>query len=416
MVGLSTHMIAVKATVAEGSDLSIDLPGIEMNRGPTSEGWRAWARETKIRIGCTLKSLGIDTGFSISFDHLPARGASLDLAIFAACLGAIGKLPSDWMAHANNAGTKVFIGELNLQGGVRPVRGVLPMLVGMAKSRADEDERQYVVPYDCAIEAAYADTGTSVFAIRHVSELFDLPAHTVAHRSEYRPIVPKYDASDLLAKLPARVVHAIESAVVERRSIHLVGALAFKAARLAHAMLPPMTRDEAIESACMHSIAGLLRNEEGAIGLRPFRAPHHTCSVQGLVGGGDPIRCGEVSLAHNGVLFLDSLPEFKRGAIEVLASFLREGRATVVRSKNRAEFAAKPMLVTGCSRCPCEFRSGMHSSFCTEERRKEWRSRHVATLGIETIVDVDFAEGDESCRESLETIRERIAMRWETRR
>jgi predicted ATPase with chaperone activity len=174
-------------------------------------------------------------------------------------------------------------------------------------------------------------------------------------------------------------------------------------------LLPPMPQNEAVETASLHSIAGLLRNEPNQIGMRPFRAPHHTVSEVGLVGGGDPIRPGEVSLAHNGVLYLDSLPEFKRGAIETLAGFLRTGTAKIRRVQSHADFPAKPLLVTGSRRCPCEFRNGKHSDYCTPERRKEWQSRHVDTLGIEMVVDTDFADSEKACAEDLETLRRQVA-------
>lgn len=422
LIGLSAHILCVKATVVD--EFRIDLDGVKKERGQLPDAWKVWERETKIRVRGALTSLGIDTGFAISFDHAPKVRPQADLAIIAACLGAIGKLPSNWFAVANHNGAKIFLGELSLQGHVRPTRGVLPVLVDYSRSRKenDIDERQFVVPYDCANEASYANTETNIYAIAHVSELFDLPAHTVAQKREYRPIEPtgmdlvrKYN-EDLPRKLPERVVRAIEIAAIGRHRIAFIGERSFKAARLLSDLLPPMTREEALESASLHSIAGLLRNEPNQIGIRPFRAPHHTVSERGLVGGGDPIRCGEVSLAHNGVLYLDALPEFKRGAIEQLATCLRLERAIIRRMFMSADFPAKPLLVTGCpQRCPCDMRDAKgnrrstHSDFCTEERRKEWQSRHVETLGIEMIVDTDFADGDRPCSEDTETLRRWVA-------
>jgi magnesium chelatase family protein len=298
-----------------------------------------------------------------------------------------------------------------MRGKVQSTRGVLPFLVDYAKHREsdDADERQFVVPYDNAIEASYANTGTSISAIAHVSELLDLPAHTVAQNRGFERPKTFDHLYTTIGQLPTRVVRALEIASVGGHSIHLIGSLAFKAARTLYNLLPPMSQEEAIESASMLSIAGLLQPEQ--IGLRPFRAPHHTVEPRGLVGGGDPIRAGEVSLAHNGVLYLDSLPEFKRGAIEPLAATLRQGTATVSRLHYTAEFPAKPLLVTGCSRCPysVDHEKKQHSAYCTPERVQEWQRRHVDTLGIEMVVDCDFGPDDVAYDGGLAMAREQVA-------
>ena len=405
LVGLTTRVVCVKATVNGSGEFKL---GELVKKGEVNK-WK----ETRIRVRAALASIGIDHGFTISFDHEPRRTPSLDLVVFAACLGALGKLPSDWFANNSHRDAKLFFGELGLHGEVRPSRGVLPMLMQYERVKPEADGRQFVIPDDCAMEASHADTGTSVYAIKHVSELFDLPAHTVARR-EYKPIEePRFSGET--NRLPARVVRAIEIAAIGRHPIHFVGSLAFKAARLLHDVLPPMTRDEARESAAMHSIVGLLRNDE-RIGARPFRAPSVTTEATELVGGGDPPRPGELSLAHHGVLFLNSLPEFKRGAIEPLARCLHEGRVAIVRSGERSEFAAKPLLVTGCSRCPCQ-PGKPHSDYCAERKDRKvgdgfkesfylgWQRHHVGTLGIEMVVDVDFADDDKPCSEDVQTLR-----------
>jgi magnesium chelatase family protein len=406
LVGLTAHVVCVKAMKTDGEFeiVSTEKPKPGLGR---IDKWR----ETRVRVACALRSIGIDPNFTITFDHEPPKTPGLDLAIFAACLGAVGRLPSDYFNNHSFMGCKIFIGELSLQGEVRPTHGVLPMLAAYTRCdiNSDIDERQFVVPYDCAVEASHVDTGTSTYAVKYVSELFDLSSHTIAIRREYKPVFASDYYSDPKGhapNLPSRVVRAIEIAVAGQHPIHFIGGYAFTAARLVGSLLPNLTREQAIETASLHSIAGLLRNEPNQIGMRPFRAPHHTVSEVGLVGGGDPIRPGEVSLAHNGVLYLDSLPEFKRGAIEHLATVLRTGTAKIRRMYTHADFPAKPLLVTGCSRCPCEFRNGKHSDYCTPERRKEWQSRHTETLGIEMMVDTDFADDDKACAEDLETLRQ----------
>jgi magnesium chelatase family protein len=413
LVGLSARTIAITATTLPTSDLQFDLP---KERGKTIDSWAAWERETNVRVRCTFNLLGIDTGFSISFDHIPPFGPHVDLAILAACLGAIGKLPSAWFADRNFDGCKIFLGELDFHGRICPVRGVLPTIFDLCKTRSEADERSFVVPYDNTIEASHVDTGTSVFVVAHISELFNLHEHTVA-RTEYREPKSINHIGPCLSKLPKRVVDAIERAAVERKSIHLVGSNADRAVRLLRSILPPMTKDEAIESAKLLSIGGLLRPD--AIGQHSYRAPHHTIEPRGLVGGDFPPRAGEVSLAHNGLLYLPDLPQFKRGAIEVLAPVLREGKASLWRRAIRVEFPAKTMLVTSATRCPCERPSVEHSDYCAEraDRKSDptrdefylgWQKRFTKELGIETIVDTDFGPNDEACTDTIEVIRDRV--------
>lgn len=392
--GLAVRVVAVKATV---------LPTDEFVLGePTRKGAKDPWRETRAHVRGALKSVGIDTGFSISFDHPPPVGSGLDLAIFAACF-----------ATRNHQGAKLFFGSLGLQGQVRPARGVLPLLVQHERANDGCDERSFVVPNDCAEEASHADVGTNVFAIAHVSELFDLPAHTVARR-EYESVDANRFA-DELGKLPARVVHAIERAAIERKPIHFIGYGGHRSARLLRDLLPPMNRDEAIEAGCMQSIAGY----NYQFGIRPFRAPFHTTDAKGFVGGGDPIRPGEVSVAHNGVLFIDNLPEVSRSVVEPLARALRERSVSIVRANARAEFKTQTILVTASTRCPCQ-PDKPHSPHCAERPDRkvgnaftevfylEWKFRFLDAFGIETIVDLEFGPDDIACKESFSDIRRRV--------
>jgi predicted ATPase with chaperone activity len=187
-----------------------------------------------------------------------------------------------------------------------------------------------------------------------------------------------------------------------------------------------MTKDEAIESAKLLSIAGLIEDRPRLLGysdpfgVRPYRAPHHTVNERGLVGGDFPPRPGEVSLAHNGLLYLPDLPQFRRGAIKVLAPVLREGKASLWRRDIRVKFPARPLLVTSATRCSCERPSVKHSDYCAEraDRKSDpnrdefylgWQKRFAKELDIETIVDTDFGPNDEACTDTIEVIRERVA-------
>lgn len=379
LVGLVTRVVAVKATTTTDGQFTIELRN---NKGKPPDACDAWSRETRMRVRGSLAACDIDiAGVKITFDHPPTRSSCLDLAVFAACLGVLGKLPVALLNH-------VFVGEVGPQGHVRPVRGVLPILGERS------DERPFVIPFSNAIEASFVEK-TNIFAIEHVSELFDLSSHVVMHR-EYQ--APKTNCNFDLERVPTRVMRALAIASSNARPIHLIGSNTLQIARLVCAMLPAMTRDEAIEAASIHAVVGLLRNEGKQIGIRPFRAPDHTISEVGMVGGGDLIRPGEVSLAHNGVLYLDSLPEFKRATLEGLATVLRRGKAVIRRACSSVTFPAQTMLVTGCRVCRCENRNGIHAAYCTADRRKEWQSRYLDTLGIADVIDVDFQDGDEPCR------------------
>jgi magnesium chelatase family protein len=155
-------------------------------------------------------------------------------------------------------------------------------------------------------------------------------------------------------------------------------------ARLLPSILPPLEFEEAIETTAIHSVAGLVEPEKGVVDARPFRAPHHSVSEAGLVGGGDMPRPGEVSLAHNGVLFLDELAEFRRGALEALRQPLEDGRVCIARARARAWFPARPLVVGAVNPCPCGFRSWGHASVVglVVERLEGGNHRSVGSADI----------------------------------
>lgn len=418
LVGTEIELVRVTATPRTDGQFAIDLP---KDRGKTNPNLSNWEREMKIRVRASLAKAGIDTAFSVSFDRTLPFYAPLDLAIFAACMGTAGKLSADLFVEENPHGAPIFCGELSMQGEVRPVRGILPMLRSHIERRMKDDERGFVVPYSNRFEAEIVDTGTSTYIVETVSDLLDLPAHTIAridYREPNRPVQIEFEPSFF----PMRVVDALVRAAIEREPIHLIGSRAFSAAQFLHSILPMLGKDEAMETAAIHSISGMLQPVPGQIGRVPFRAPHHTVEARGMVGGDIPPRPGEASLAHNGMLVLDSLPQFKRGTIEALSSVLKEGKVRLWRRDIRTEFPTNALLVTTAERCPCigEKQIGKHSEFCatrgdrkTDPIRDEcytgWQTRFTKELGIETIVDVDFADGDEPCMEGIEAIRKRVA-------
>lgn len=307
-------------------------------------------REARVRIHSALSGLGITLDeYALTVNLAPANvrksGSGLDLAIAIAILGAIGEIdvPKD----------ALFLGELSLDGGLRPIPGMLPLLVG---AKAAKMERAFI-PVHNAAEAAHVDG----FPAHAASRLTDVIAHLKGDallpcvpKAEYRPYRnTDLDLADVRGQEAAKRALVVASA--GHHHLLLVGPPGAGKSLLARrlvGLLPPLSPSEALESTSIHSVAGLVPSA-GVLGAPPFRAPHHTVSDAGLVGGGSTPRPGEISLAHHGVLFLDELPEFRRNALEALRQPLEELRVQIVRATARTSFPARPLLVGAMNPCPC---------------------------------------------------------------
>lgn len=353
------HSAAVYGIEAYVVEVEVDVGSTRMNEFNVVGLPDVAVKESRERIRSALKNCGFDfpSPHGVTVNLAPAdvrkEGSAFDLPMALGILGCLGTF------FGKPLDSCLFLGELSLDGGVRPIRGAL----SAALAARERGIRALAVPEANAREAAVVE-GVDVFALRSLPQAVDLvnsPESFVPLRVDAKGLLAEaaqypVDMRDVQGQQAAK--RALEVACAGSHNIIFIGPPGAGKTMLAKripTILPPMSLEEAIETTRIHSVAGVLENSRGLVGTRPFRSPHHTISDAGLIGGGAIPRPGEVSLGHHGVLFLDELPEFQRNVLEVMRQPLEDGSVTIARASISVTFPARFMLAAAMNPCPCGF-------------------------------------------------------------
>lgn len=395
------------------TDIQPGIPCFDIVGLPSSS-----VKESRNRVRAAVKNSSYDfCPKRVTVNLAPAdvkkEGSIYDFPI------AVGFLVGTEQLPPAETGKYIIMGELSLDGAVRRINGVMPILI----SAYQQGYKKFIIPYDNAAEASFID-GIEAYPVKSLSEACAFLGgihriEPVAFRAYGAARVSNKYGVDLAdVKGQAAAKRALEIAVAGGHNLLMCGAPGAGKTMLAKCVptiMPDMTFEEAIETTKIHSVAGVLNGESGIVSARPFRTPHHTASLFSLTGGGSNSTPGEISLAHNGVLFLDEMPEYSKKTLETLRQPLEDGVITVSRVARTVEYPARFMLIASMNPCPCGYDgSRIKECNCTPLEKKRYRSRLSGPLldRIDIYADVDGVEynelRDEKYAETSETVRKRV--------